>query len=128
MQVLEGWWKTLEPYLAYAAQCFPLPMQTPACRPFWTWLMIGSFSLSAVIALAIIWKIVSYRLKLAAALRAQEERDRLPDEATMSRVRWPGDKAYSGELDGEEIDRRIREAVDRRRREEAARKDGSNIV
>lgn len=128
MQMLDSWWKALEPFFVYVSYCFPQPIQTPVCRPFWTWLIIGSFAFSALTVLIVIWKIVSFKLKLAAALRAQEERDRMPDDETMSRVRWAGDKAYSGELDGEEIERRVREAVNQRRLEEAAKRDKSNIV
>jgi len=128
MQLLNSWWKSLEPIFAYVSYCFSEPMQAPVCRPFWTWVMIGALSIGALMLLVLTWKFVSYKLKLAAAWRAQEQRDRIPDEATFKKVSWEGDKAYSGELGGEEIERRIRAAVNQRRLENLAKQVKLNIV
>lgn len=75
----------------------------------------------------ITWKIISYKIKLAAALRTEEERKRV-DVAAIDARSWDGDKAYSAELGGEEVERRIREALDLRRQGNAATRDKLNIV
>ena len=95
--------------------CFPEPIQTPACAPFWTWSIIGLFAFSVVTLFIASRKISSLMLKRAAARQAQENRDRLPDEYTLRQLKWPGDTAHDGELEDKEIERRVREAVDQRR-------------
>lgn len=128
MPMLNTWWNALEQIFTYGSFCLSQPMQAPVCRPFWIVLMIGAFAFSALAILIVIWNRVSYRRKLAAALRAQQVRDQMPDEETLSKVRWGGDKAYSGELSNAEIDRRVREAVNQRRLAVAAERNRPGIV
>jgi hypothetical protein len=68
----------------------------------------------ALLLVAVVWKIVSYKIKLAAALKAERQRA-LIDRDAIAASSWEGDKAYSAELGGEEVERRIREAVEQRR-------------
>src|SRR5262245_35555576 len=89
-------------------------MQAPVCRPFWTWTMIAVFSIGAVVLIVVVWKIVSYKIKLAAAVKAERQRAHVDSDA-IAASSWDGDKAYSAELGGEEVERRIREAVEQRR-------------
>src|SRR5688572_18091943 len=89
-------------------------MQAPACKAFWGWVMVGVFALGALLLTFVAWKILSYRLKLAAARKAAAERAHV-DGAAIAARSWDGDKAYSAELGGEEVERRVREAVDRHR-------------
>ena len=56
---------------------------------------------------------ISYKLKYRAALRAQAERDRIPDEETMNQYRWTGDDAHVQDDTNAEI--RIRNAIAARR-------------
>ena len=114
MQILKNWQLIFEQYVSYISVCLEQPFQAPACRPFWTWVMVACFAIGALTVLVIIWKIISHKLKHAAALRAQAERERIDHDA-IAAEKWQGDKAYSGELGAEEIERRIREAVDQRR-------------
>ena len=114
MDFAKGWLDVIQQWMTYILFCIDQPMQTPICEPFWTWVMIALFSSSALIAIVVAWKFVSYRMKLAAALKAEAERARIDHDAIAAR-NWDSDKAYSTELGGEEIERRIREAVDQRR-------------
>ena len=96
---------------AYFDWCLNADIQMPVCRPFWMWVM---FALLGVGALAVVWitiEAISYRLKLAAALRAEAYRASVADEDTMRAHRWEGDKAYQGDLPPEDIERRIKEAL-----------------
>lgn len=105
---------TLERWLTYMSYCAGEPMQAPACKPFWTWIMIAVFTIGALLLVAVAWKIVSYKIKLAAALKAERQRAQIDSDAIAARS-WDGDKAYSAELGSEEVERRIREAVEQRR-------------
>jgi hypothetical protein len=105
---------TLEQWFAYISYCAEAPMQAPVCRPFWTWTMIAVFTIGALALIVVVWKIVSYKIKLAAALKAEERRAHVDRDAIAERS-WDGDKAYSAELSSDEVGRRIREAVEQRR-------------
>ena len=115
---------TLEQWFAYISHCAGESLQAPVCRPFWTWVVALATLFLALIAAALAWKIVAYRIKLAAARRAETERNRV-DSAAIAATSWDGDKAYSADLGGDEIERRVREAVDERR---ATNKPPSPII
>ena len=127
MEIVNGWLKVLQQWVTYISYCVEQPVQTPICEPFWTWAMIGLFAIGVLAAIVIVWKIISYKFKLAAALRAQEERERIDHDA-IEAGRWDGDKAYSAELGGEEVERRIREAVNQRHLAKSTEQDKLNIV
>ena len=126
MATLKSWWNYLEQLFAYASYCIQQPIQAPACQPFWRWTMIASLALGGLVALVLLWKLISYQLKLAAARKAQAERERIDYDA-IARARWDGDNAF-GELSREEIERRVREAVDEKRLADARNNDRMNIV
>ena len=111
MEIVNSWLKVLQQWGAYVSYCFEQPIQTPICKPFWTWAMIGLSAFSALMALVIVWKVISYKRKLAAALRAQAERERI-DEDAIEAKKWEGDKAYRTDVySPDEIDGRVRNAV-----------------
>jgi hypothetical protein len=107
---------TLERWFAYISYCAGEPMQAPACNPFWTWTMIAVLAIGALLLIVVVWKVVSYKIKLAAALQAERRRAHIDSDAIAARS-WDGDKAYSAELSSDEVERRIREAVEQRRAE-----------
>ena len=106
--------EALEQWFVYVSYCAGQPMQAPACKTFWIWVTAGVLAIGALLLAAVVWKVVSYKLRLAAALKAERERARV-DGAAIAARSWNGDKAYSAELGPEEVERRIREAVDERR-------------
>jgi len=115
MEIVNGWLKVLQQWVAYASYCIEQPIQTPICKPFWTWIMISLFAFGAVVAIVIVWKVISYKLKLVAALRAQAERDRVDPDA-IETAKWDDGKAYStDEYSPDEIDGRVRNAVNEHR-------------
>lgn len=114
MEISTGWLDVIQQWMTHVSYCTHHPIQTPACKPFWTWLMIALISAGTLVIIVVAWKFVSYRIKLAAALRAEEERARIDHDAIAARS-WDGDKAYRTDLGGDEIEKRIREAVDQRR-------------
>lgn len=127
MELLYGGLKELQQWSIQLSSCFGQPMQAPECRPFWIWIMLGLFATGAIAIGYAVWKIISYQLKLAAALKAQAERERV-DRDAIEGSKWQGDEAYIAELGGEEVERRIREVVNQRQLAEAAERDKLNVV
>jgi hypothetical protein len=124
MEVAKAWLNYLLQWVSYASACIEQPIQAPACRPFWTLAMFAFLGIGALVVLVITWRVLSYRRKLAAALRAEQKRAEVDHDAIAAR-RWDVDKAYSTELGAEEVERRVREAVEQRH---AANKPPSSIV
>jgi hypothetical protein len=114
MQLVTHWLNVLQQWLTYCLYCVGRSIQAPECKPFWTWVMIGFLAFGALVLVVMASKIVSYKFRLAAALKAEEQRARV-DHDGIAAGRWDGDKAYSAELGGEEVERRIREVVEQRR-------------
>ncbi len=75
------WLKAIEamaaPWWAYISWCMEADIQAPVCKPFWTWVAIACATAGTLGLAGIAYRIVSYRIKLAAALRAEEERQRM---------------------------------------------------
>jgi flagellar biosynthesis/type III secretory pathway M-ring protein FliF/YscJ len=115
---------TLEQWFSYISYCVGETLQAPVCRPFWGWVVALATACLALIATILAWKIVVYRIRLGAARRAEKERNRVDSDAIAARS-WDGNKAYSASLGADEIERRVREAVDERR---AANKPPSPII
>jgi len=124
MEVAKAWLDYLQQWATYASVCIQQPIQAPACKPFWTLAMFGLFGVGALVVLVVAWRFASYRRKLAAARRAEEKRAEIDHDAIAAR-RWNADKAYSTELGDEEVERRVREAVEQRH---AANKPPSPII
>lgn len=77
----------------YIEACLGLPIATPNCRPVWEWVMIAGFTIGGLLLAWVIWQFISYRLKLAAALRAQAEREAIapPEVMDAYKVKEVGD-------------------------------------
>ena len=113
MDIAKAWLDYLLQWATYASICIQQPNQAPACRPFWALAMFALFGIGALVVLVIAWRVVSYRRKLAAALRAEEKRAEVDHDAIAAH-RWDADKVYGTELGAEEVERRVREAVEQR--------------
>ena len=68
IQVWSGsWW-------AYADWCLRADIQAPVCKPFWMWASIVLVVTGVLLLAWVAARIISYRRKLAAALKAEAER------------------------------------------------------
>ena len=85
MKQIEGW-------LGYLLACWNLPMQAPACRPLWYWVMVASLAIGTLLLLWVCWRVVDYRMKLAAAVKAEERRQAIAPPEVMERFKWAGDE------------------------------------
>ena len=111
-------------WLTYVNGCAGADLQAPSCKPFWTWIAIAAVT-SGVLAL--IWaaaKLVSYKLKYAAARRAEEARMKIADEETMRKALWEGDRAFPKDEGAGNVELQIRAALAKRKKEG----DGPPIV
>ena len=109
----------VEPWWTYFSYCFGDNPLSSVCESFWERIILGFIALGAIAVLAGLFKFFSYRRKFAAALRAQAERDAIDDEAIRARI-WNGDKAYQTDLSSDEIERRVRDGIEERRRDARA--------
>jgi hypothetical protein len=98
------------------ARCFMAELSV-----VWTWMMMGALAALPLSILLTLWRVVSYKRELAAAMTALREVERATEEFAPKDVLWNGDKAYSTDVPIEEIEHRIREALNLRRREQASR-------
>lgn len=111
------WLQMFERWLDTIGLCGTLPMSAPACHPFWQAVMYASAAIGIVLAGGFIWKLVDFRMKHAAALRAQRERERVAGEAEMrahTRVE-PADIA--ADVTDPHLAKKIRRELERQRRE-----------
>jgi hypothetical protein len=97
----------------------------PEMSIIWTWMVIGLVAAIPLSIMMTLWKVVALKRELAAALADLRE---APQEVPMDDVLWNGDKAYSTDLPIEEMELRIRQALNLRRLEEASKKDLLNVV
>ena len=107
-----SWW-------AYIDFCLDADLQAHVCRPFWTWVTIALIAIGALVLLWVAVKLVSYRLKLRAALNAEAQRMAIadPDPVDSHRQSWKGDSAYQELLSTEEVRRKIKETLAERENE-----------
>lgn len=69
-EIARQWW-------IYFDWCIEADIRAPICRPFWEWVLIACGAVGFLALAFVAVKFVSYRIKLAAALRAEEERQRM---------------------------------------------------
>lgn len=74
--------------------CSTNPLDTPACYSFW--IAVCAFLAGAGMHLVIyhLWQMWAYRQKWKAAVLAEQQRNAIADDETMSRHRWAGDDQY----------------------------------
>jgi len=110
MQMFERW-------VDIVAMCTTLPISAPACRPFWENVMYLSAAIGLLLAGWAIWKFVDYRLKYAAALRAQAERERIADPNTMKQHTWIEPADIAADVTDPHLAQKIREELEQRRQQ-----------
>jgi hypothetical protein len=108
MQMFERW-------IDIIAMCTSLPMSAPACRPFWENVMYASAVIGLLLAVWAVWKFIDYRLKYAAALRAEAERERIADADTMKQHTWVEHGNITDEVTDPDLARKIRQELEQRR-------------
>jgi len=105
--------KLFEQWYAYFSFCMDNPLNDPACRTFWTSVIVASLTIGAFTTIAVGWNIISYKMKHRAALNAQAMPDAIADDETMERHLWVGDDVNAHDDLNSEV--RIRAAIARQR-------------
>ncbi len=67
----------------YLGMCAILPISAPACYSLWQTVMYTSAAIGLSLAGWFIWKLIDHKQKLAAALRAQQDREKVAEPAVM---------------------------------------------
>jgi hypothetical protein len=104
-------------WLTYISGCAGADLQVPTCKPFWTWIAIGTVALGLLVVIWAAARLVSYKLKYAAARRAEEARMKVADEETLRKALWVGDRALPTDEGAGNVELQIRAALAERKKE-----------
>lgn len=99
----------------YLSMCIGLPMSAPACHSLWETVMYASATIGLLLAGWFIWKLIDQKRKLAAALRAQQERERIADAATMRQHTWTGPADIAADVTDPHLAKKIRQELEQQR-------------
>src|SRR5258708_31744054 len=113
---METIWQ-LKALWAYASWCAQAPASVPACDSFWTWMAVAVVTGCALIGLYIVRKMATNFLAVRAERRRLAEASRVADPDTMSRYRVEPEKFHPDPSQQEDIERRIRQALDEKKLE-----------
>jgi len=97
------------------SRCMSSPMSMPVCKPFWETVMYLSAAVGLALLLWATWQLIDYLLKLHAARRAQQERERVADKDTMRQHVWDDDKYITDEVTDPHLAEKIRKELEHRR-------------
>ncbi|MCR4331723.1 MAG: hypothetical protein NUV34_03315 [Sulfuricaulis sp.] len=114
LKLIVRYWDQVTGYLT---ACWELPWAAPACAPLWTWVALGSIAIGALAVLWTIWKVVDYKLKYGAALKAEAQRQYIPPPEEMDKMKWGGDFNQHEPIEAADPDMaaKIREAIERQK-------------
>lgn len=99
----------------YVMMCSNLPMTAPACRPLWMIVVYVCAAAGTLLLLWAIWQIISYRLKYAAALRAQAAREAIAAPEVMASARFTEAGDVADDITDPHLAEKIRQELDRQR-------------
>lgn len=116
--------QSFEGFANWLVTCTGLPIAAPACRPLWEWTMYTSAGLGAVLIAWFIWRVVDYRLKYDAAIRAQAERERVAEPAVMEQHRFKEAGDLAEDVTDPHLAAKIRAELDRQRVEKISGRTG----
>jgi flagellar biosynthesis/type III secretory pathway M-ring protein FliF/YscJ len=109
--------RQLKALWAYASWCAQAPASVPACDSFWNWVAVAAVTACALIGLYIIRKMARNFLAVRAERKRLAEASRVADRETMSQYRVEDEKLHPDPPQQEDIERRIRQALDERKLE-----------
>jgi hypothetical protein len=99
----------------YLSMCVAMPIGTPACYSFWETVMYASAAIGILLAGWFTWKMVDHKRKLAAALRAQQEREKVADETTMRQHTWSEPADIAADVTDPHLAKKIRQELEQQR-------------
>lgn len=114
LQMLDRWVQWLQ-------MCIGMPMTAPVCRPMWEWVIYIGFAVGGLTLLWVLWKVIDYKLKYAAAIRAQMERDRIADPDEMANHRYKEVADIEADVTDPHLAEKIRSELERQRLERSSK-------
>lgn len=102
-------------WLDYLGMCASLPISAPVCHSLWETVMYASGAIGILLAGWFVWKLVDHKQKLAAALRAQQARERVADEATMRAHTWVEPADIAADVTDPHLAKKIRAELEQHR-------------
>jgi hypothetical protein len=99
----------------YLSMCTTLPISAPACHSLWATVMYASAAIGVSLAGWFIWKLIDHKRKLAAALLAQQERERIADAATMREHTWVEPADLAADVTDPHLAKKIRQELEQQR-------------
>ena len=109
MKDLEFYSAQLQQVISYIQYCSVTESSLPACKPFWTILIIVGLLLTLVIVMVVTYKLIKTQLIYIRNWKRIEARKVVADAETMRKYKWQGDDLAS-DLTQEEIAAAIRAA------------------
>jgi hypothetical protein len=103
------------PLIDYLSMCATLPISAPACYAVWETVMYASAAAGILLAGWFIWKLFDHKQKLAAALRAQQEREKVADETTMRQNTWAEHADIASDVTDLHLAKKIRAELEQQR-------------
>ncbi len=119
MDSISLWMRQLEAWWAYTLRC----AQVPGCDMSRTWatLVVG---VAAVVGLWVLWRLLKGFLAEKAQRMRLAESARVADQGTMAEYRADVDKLYVEPPEQENVQQRIRQALDERKSQDQWQRPG----
>jgi hypothetical protein len=99
----------------YLGMCATLPMSAPACHALWETVMYACAAIGLLLAGWFIWKLIDQKRKLAAALQAQQEREKVAAPAAMRQHSWTEPADIAADVTDPHLARKIRQELEQQR-------------
>jgi hypothetical protein len=111
MEALSALTTALDQLFIHTAYCISQPTTDLKCDTFWSWAIVGSFALTGLAMISLVWKSTSYSIQFYSARLVPLELEGAIAEARIGGFRWVGDEALASEAVGDELEDRIRAAL-----------------
>lgn len=99
----------------YLGMCATLPISAPACYALWETVMYASAAIGLLLAGWFIWKLIDQKQKLAAALIAQQEREKPAAPAVMRQHTWTDPADIAADVTDPHLAKKIRQELEQQR-------------
>lgn len=102
-------------WLGQIGRCLSWQSPAHACRPFWNDLIYAAIAIGLAVAIWIAWKLIKRLLLHFAERRAQQEREKIADTATMRKHTWGDDRFIADDVTDPHLREKIRQELEQRR-------------
>jgi hypothetical protein len=115
--IMQQYWSQVTGYLT---ACWDLPWAATVCQPLWSKVALSAIAAGALLILWAIWKVIDYKLKYRAAIKAEEQRQYIPPPEEMDKIKWRGDHNPLMPIEQADADMtaKIRDEIERKKLEE----------